>query len=318
MLHKDVNMTIRFVAAFLFYFFAATAACAGKPLWLLIPATSTTISVSPDNSATVLYVVTNQSSRSHTLSMQPITGVSQVTLGSGACSDPFTLSPLASCILSLQVNGYQLSRAVNGGPIVCESGSANQCYQPNQSDVLHVTQAAAVPLPSGCEYTGDNNIQCTVTISSSTNYGFTNMAYALCRSAQCPYDGVSSTVQCSCTLIKANLGLYSASTAPSDYNTSKPSGNKVTSTYSRVNSSGETPTTCPSGPFANCFGASCTVSGSSVTCTCPVVVDSYIAPQTNCVLGSKIWSATSVSSFTAIDGTMQFMYDNFFGGNEPR
>lgn len=292
---------------------------ASSPVWTFTPLTATTASVASNTSTTILYRVTNQSTKPHTLIMSQMQGIAEVTLGSGVCSKPFILSAKGdSCILSMQANGYQLNASVNNGPIVCEQGSSSQCYRPDAADILHVTQTAAIPLPAGCSYTENNNIQCEVTISSQTNFGFTNMPYALCRSAQCDYDGVQSTVSCSCQLISANQGLYSASVAPSDYNTSKPVGNTVTSTYSMVNSTGETPTNCPSGPFANCFGATCTVNGSSVICNCPVVISAFIAPQTNCNIGSnKIWSATSTSSFPPIEGTMLFMYNNFFGGNTP-
>jgi hypothetical protein len=306
--------------AFVFLSFMSTSSYAGSPLWTMTPLTPTTVSVAANTSVTILYRVSNQSSRSHTLSMTTIPGVVQVTYGRGVCSNPFTLSGKgSSCVLSLQVNGSQLNRSIYDGPVVCEQGSGIQCYRPSASAILQLSLAPAISLPAGCTDTGNNNIQCQTNNSGQINYGFTNMTYALCRSAQCPYDGVQSTVTCNCLLISANQGLYSASVAPSDYNTSKPSGNTVTSTYSQVNSSGESPTACPSGAFANCFGATCIVNGSSVTCTCPVVVAPFIAVNSTCNLGSNlIWSATSTTSFSAIESTMLFMYNNFFGGNTPQ
>lgn len=289
---------------------------AGTPLWSFTPLTSTTASVPLNGSATINYIVTNKSSRLHTLTMMPIDGVIQVTLGSGACSNNFmlpTASGSSSCILSLQAIGNQLNRNIQGGPMVCQQGSTTQCYQPSFANILRITKTAAIPLPSNCASTGDNNIACQF----SSNYGFTNMTYALCRSAQCDYDGVQTTVSCSCQLIDANQGAYSASVSPNDYNASKPVGNTVTSTYSMVNSSNETPTNCPSGPFANCFGAPCIVSGNTVTCACPVVTSTYIAPESNCTLTNKIWSATSTASFPDIESSMLFIYNTFFGGTIP-
>lgn len=287
---------------------------AGTPLWTFTPLTPTTISVASNTSATIKYRIINQSSRPHTLVMTPMQGIAQITIGTGVCGNTFTLpSKGSSCILSLQAIGTLLAQVTNNGPIVCEAGSTNQCYRPSAATILQITKAPPITLPAGCVETENNNIQCTL----PPNYGFTNMPYALCRSAQCDYDGVQTSVTCSCQLISSYLGVYSASVSPSDYNTSKPVGNIVTSTYSMVNSSGETPTNCPSGPFANCFGASCVVSGSSVTCTCPVAISTYIAPETNCTLTNKIWSATSVSSFPAIEGAMLYMYNTFFGGNTP-
>ena len=292
---------------------------ATAPVWTFTPLTATSASVPSNSAATIKYLVTNQSSKPHTLVMSPMPGIAQVTIGTGVCGNPFVLSTKgSSCTLILEANGSQLTQPINDGPIVCQQGSADQCYRPSQMDVLQITQAPAIPLPGDCTNTSNNNVACQITIASQTNYGFTNMTYALCRSAQCDYNGVQTDVTCSCDLINDYQGIYSASVSPLDYNASKPVGNTVKSTYSRVNSSGETPTDCPSGPFANCFGATCTVSGSTVTCTCPVDTDTYIAPESNCTLGSnKIWSATSVSSFPSIDGSMEYIYDTFFDGNSP-
>lgn len=293
---------------------------AGNPLWTFKALTPTSAEVPANGAVTILYQVTNQSAKPHTLMINPMPGLVQVTIGAGVCSNPFTLSTKgSSCILSLQANGFQLTTPITDGPVVCQQGSSNQCYRPSQANILNLTPASGIALPAGCITTGDHNIQCTITISAQTNFGFTNMTYALCRSAQCDYDGVQSQVTCSCQLIRANQGIYSASIAPNNYNTSKPVGNTVTSTYSQVNSSGESPTTCPSGPFANCFGATCSVNGSNVTCTCPVSISTFIAPQNNCNLSSnKIWSATSTSSFPSIEGSMLFIYNTFFGGNVPQ
>src|SRR5258708_895882 len=76
---------------------------AGTPLWTLTPLTATTLSIPAGSSATVQYQVTNQSSLTHALSMQSITGVTQLTNGAGVCTNPFVLGPKASCVLSLQI-----------------------------------------------------------------------------------------------------------------------------------------------------------------------------------------------------------------------
>lgn len=293
--------------------FISLSSLAGSPVWTFKPLTPTAVVLPSNGTAQVEYLITNQSTKSHTLTMLPIAGVTQVTTGVGVCANAFVLTSKSSCVLTLQVNGNQLTSSVNDGPIVCQQGSTTQCYRPAASDVLNLSLA-----PSNCTATADNNIQCTVTIDSQTNFGFTNMTYALCRSAQCDYNGSQTSVSCDCSVISNNDGIDSASTAPNDYNTSKPSGGTVTSTYSRVNSAGEVPTSCASGPFANCFGATCSVtSPSTATCTCPVQTSTYIAPESNCTLVGKIWSATSVASFPAIDGTMLFMYDTFFDGESP-
>jgi hypothetical protein len=121
-----------------------TLSYAGAPVWTVTPLTATTISVPSNDTATVQYTVTNQSSRVHTLSMRSIQGITQTTTGLGICGNPFILTPKASCTLSLQVNGSQLTSSINDGPIVCEQGSTLQCYRPAPSNILHITQASAI------------------------------------------------------------------------------------------------------------------------------------------------------------------------------
>jgi hypothetical protein len=121
-----------------------SAANAGSPLWTLTPLTATRLSVPSNDTATVQYTVTNQSSRIHTLSMQSIQGITQLTTGPGVCGNPFILRGKASCTLSLQVNGSQLTQPISDGPIVCEQGSTLQCYRPASAHLLAITQAAAI------------------------------------------------------------------------------------------------------------------------------------------------------------------------------
>ncbi len=117
---------------------------AGSPLWTVVPLTATTVSVPSNDTATVHYQVTNQSTRIHTLTMQSIPGITQLTTGLGVCGNPFTLTAKASCKLSLQVNGSQLAQSISDGPILCEQGSALPCYRPTLENTLHITQADAI------------------------------------------------------------------------------------------------------------------------------------------------------------------------------
>ncbi len=117
---------------------------ADSPVWTFTPLTATTLSVPSNDTATVQYTVTNQSSRVHTLSMQSIQGIAQTTTGLGICGNPFILTGKASCTLSLQVTGNQLTSPINNGPIVCEQGSSLQCYRPASSDILHITQTSPI------------------------------------------------------------------------------------------------------------------------------------------------------------------------------
>lgn len=137
---------------------------AGTPLWTFTPLTATTVAIQSNDTVAVQYRVSNQSSRVHTLNMQSIQGITQVTTGPGVCGNPFILEGKASCTLSLQVNGSQLTGSINDGPIVCELSSPLQCYRPAAADILRITQADVIP-----------NITITVSPSSGTASGGTSV-----------------------------------------------------------------------------------------------------------------------------------------------
>lgn len=113
----------------------------GNPLWTLtpIPGYSPTVSVSAVGSANIQYTVTNQSEKTHTLMMQAITGITQISTSSQDCTNPFTLTHQQSCILNLQVQGNDLTGAIQGGPVVCQTGSMLQCYQPAIAERLNIS-----------------------------------------------------------------------------------------------------------------------------------------------------------------------------------
>ncbi|MES2218722.1 MAG: DUF1566 domain-containing protein [Pseudomonadota bacterium] len=124
--------------------FTMLTAQAGLPLWSFTPLTATTIIVEPGTTGVVQYLVTNNSSRTHTLAMTPITGITQLTGGSN-CSNPFILGFLGSCVLSLQFDANVVPAGLFGGPAVCDFGSTLQCYQPSLADSLNITVAVLPP-----------------------------------------------------------------------------------------------------------------------------------------------------------------------------
>ncbi len=138
------KMLVQKVLAFVFSGFILTTVWAGIPVWTFEPLTPTTIAVPANGTATVQYRVTNQSNKSHTLIMQPIRGVTQITTGLNVCGNPFVLQGKNSCTLSLQINGSQLSSRIVDGPVVCQHGSTNQCYRPSSANILHITQVSPV------------------------------------------------------------------------------------------------------------------------------------------------------------------------------
>lgn len=132
------------MVAFLWSGFMITTACAGAPLWSFEPLTATTIAVAANDTAVVQYRVTNQSSKPHTLIMQPIQGITQINTGLNVCGNPFVLRGKSSCILSLQINGSQLNSPVTDGPVVCQQGNLNQCYRPSRANILRITQSPPI------------------------------------------------------------------------------------------------------------------------------------------------------------------------------
>ncbi len=156
---------------------------ASVPLWIFTPLTATTITVLSDNTATVQYRLTNQSSRSHTLAMNNITGVTQITTGADVCGNPFTLSGKSSCILTLQVSGEQAITGNTNGPVVCEQGSQLQCYQPSPSDILNIT-VTVTPIiyayVANFRHGGDTVSQCTAndTKGALENCGLTGNGFS--------------------------------------------------------------------------------------------------------------------------------------------
>lgn len=132
--------------------FLFSCAYAGSPLWTFTPLTATTISLSTSDTAIIQYTVTNKSPKSHTLALQTIPGISQVTTGVN-CSSPFALASQESCVLSLSVDGASLRNNVLGGPKVCQANpngtpNSNQCYQPSQADSLNITVTSAPGMTS--------------------------------------------------------------------------------------------------------------------------------------------------------------------------
>ena len=125
-------------------FLLGVVEAANTPVWTFTPLTATTLSVPSNDTAVVQYQVTNQSRRTHTLIMQPIQGITQLTTGLGICGNPFVLVYGASCTLSLQVNGSQLIEPISDGPVVTEQVSPLEPYRPAASDILHITQAAPI------------------------------------------------------------------------------------------------------------------------------------------------------------------------------
>lgn len=181
MLRYSNKIFLKRILAFLCSVFMITAVFAGAPLWTFEPLTATTITVPANGTALVQYRVTNQSNRPHTLAMQPIRGITQITTGLNVCGNPFVLSGKGSCILSLQINGSQLSSPITDGPVVCQQGNLNQCYRPSSANILRITRGSATGAtitvnPSSLNFVAGNNGLVIVTNSMGSPEPANNVA----------------------------------------------------------------------------------------------------------------------------------------------
>lgn len=149
---KRQNKSLLFIAS-MFIMLSSTMLHAAEAKFNIVPVGDTITSfLLPSNfTETVRYQVTNQTKITRTLTIQPITGVSQTTTGDGVCVSPFTLASQQSCILTLVINGSQVpATGINGGPVVCKTKGANNtnpdpslCSQPSRANTLAVSITTA-------------------------------------------------------------------------------------------------------------------------------------------------------------------------------
>lgn len=117
---------------------------AAKPLFSLIPTTTTKVQVPANGIATVSYTVTNNTQITRTLTVVPMNGITQAA---GGCTSPFTLAAGQSCLLTLLIDGATIADTINDGPQVCKTmGNGNNnpspflCSQPAISDRLMISK----------------------------------------------------------------------------------------------------------------------------------------------------------------------------------
>lgn len=102
-------MRIKLFTAIIFILLSTNLHSATQPKFTIIPTTSTSFDITRDNTINVQYRVTNQTNITRQLVMSSIPGFTQLTEGTGYCSNPFTLAHGQSCLLTLQAAGSQLS-----------------------------------------------------------------------------------------------------------------------------------------------------------------------------------------------------------------
>lgn len=139
-------MRVKIIRLYLYLSILPTACFSGQPVWTLTPTTATTVVFPLNVTSSILYTVSNQSTRPHTLVIKPIQGVTQIA--------PCELAPRGQsgdhCTLNLSIRGSDLPLSgISGGPLLCQSnpdGTANpnQCYQPTKKNTLKITLGAPI------------------------------------------------------------------------------------------------------------------------------------------------------------------------------
>lgn len=130
---------------------------AHTPLWTFTPVTAfpPQITIHTTENATIQYLVTNQSSRTHHLQMNAVKGIT-----ASGCNP---VAPHQSCTLNLSITGSALSGDVIGGPVLCEQGNLLQCYQPSVANLLAI-HFRSTPI----QYTVTSTVSAGGSISPST------------------------------------------------------------------------------------------------------------------------------------------------------
>lgn len=107
---------------------------AASPIWTYSrPMPAEIVIVSPGQTSTVKYTVTNQSVKNKNLILKSTPGVS--------ASSCFLAGLSSTCTLTLTIDGNQIpEQGLYSGPVLCEQNNPNQCYQPSASNQLRVSR----------------------------------------------------------------------------------------------------------------------------------------------------------------------------------
>lgn len=122
---------------------------AAEPKFSITPLTRSTFLVSNDETVAIRYRITNNTDVTRTLTMSPITGITQATIGTNICANPFVLPPGQSCILSLSAFGGAIDSSINNGPKICKTSTNTNtpdpflCSQPSRLNSLNIQRVDA-------------------------------------------------------------------------------------------------------------------------------------------------------------------------------
>lgn len=294
-----INLTITgcLLGAFIFN------AQAGIPLWSMTPLTTTTLTIDTDDTATVQYQITNNSSRAHTLKLKPITGVTQTTSGIGVCSDPFVLAGKSSCTLTLEINGSDLNNTIVGGPVLCQHPSNTYCYQPSVANILRITPRPLITVsnsPLALNVSGTsgqltiNNTSTNITaLNITSSFNGTNLDGLVTETAN-TCDNLTPSSSCTITYTPGNTAVAQTNFTIQGTNT-----NTLTAAIAiqaEITISDITPS---SGPAVG--GTGVTITGTGFTGTSDITFDGISATSINVVNSTTVTAVTPAHAAGAVD-----------------
>ncbi|WP_133137600.1 WD40/YVTN/BNR-like repeat-containing protein [Legionella rowbothamii] len=115
---------------------SSALAHAATPVWTFSAPNPALVLVDNGQTATVQYTVTNQSTKTKKLVLTATPGVS--------ASPCYLVGKGSTCSLILTINGSLIPAAgLYSGPILCEEGNPNQCYQPSLSNQLQIKRGTS-------------------------------------------------------------------------------------------------------------------------------------------------------------------------------
>lgn len=141
------NFWVKTVLGIIIYIVTTTLYAETQPKFDIIPITQTKWNLPVNGAITVIYRITNKTIVTRTLTMKPISGITQSTNGTGYCGNPFKLAHGQSCLLVLPITGSQISGgAIIGGPVICKTNGPRDntpdpflCSQPSAANSLDIT-----------------------------------------------------------------------------------------------------------------------------------------------------------------------------------
>ena len=116
---------------------------AKSPVWIFSAPSPLSTTVLYGGTATIEYTVTNQSTHSKNLVLDPRPENTPPGLSASPC---YLATKGSTCNLILTVNGSLVpTTGIHSGPVLCEQGSITQCYQPSADNILNISVVEVPP-----------------------------------------------------------------------------------------------------------------------------------------------------------------------------